>query len=527
MSIELIVRPSGAVCKADLRKKLDTVDCIYYVSEATWQQRVWTRGLLLQRPVALTNDGVVQEFALAKRRNFQWGDFSMDWAPIEQRYLPTTTSVVENDVPLDHNLALLLETFLIQNTALKSQMRTGPKIGASDLLLQTKSLLCSNPKDRVFALYEMLRLSGVSLPDPDYSKSITQIYVETSRTVMEAENSLRLLDTAGTCPDSCPSWTANLEPSLKTVPEKDLGQRFESMSLPSWALSPSLSFKGQTLRLKGFQRTARVVDCIRVPMFPDSPEWDLKNAICPTRDWATKIEQEGYSGPGCGEYICRDEWHEVWREGDRCKIIQSHLDYLQALRLLLQKGVEIQGQYSSDDLVCTIANWTQKPKVKRAGRQRIHERFAWSITKNIIQLLLDYRTMKHGHLGEWNSGLRNGLEHFEKIFLNHPAWPFLFFIALEEWWRAWTEIGLAYQGLSFYITEGNVGGLAWNSPKVGDILAVMPGKNRAVVLRPQEEGTFRFVSTAVERTDRNWHTFCQASLKQSLSANDTRDFFVV
>jgi hypothetical protein len=54
----------------------------------------------------------------------------------------------------------------------------GAEITASNLLLLCQFHSASEPRDKVYALFSLLKQLGVELPDPDYSKSVMTVYRE-------------------------------------------------------------------------------------------------------------------------------------------------------------------------------------------------------------------------------------------------------------------------------------------------------------------------------------------------------------
>ena len=52
----------------------------------------------------------------------------------------------------------------------------------------------SNQKDRVFALYNMFKVVGIELPEPDYTKSESTIYLEATLMIIRQTASLRIFE---------------------------------------------------------------------------------------------------------------------------------------------------------------------------------------------------------------------------------------------------------------------------------------------------------------------------------------------
>lgn len=71
---------------------------------------------------------------------------------------------------------------------------------------------CFDPKDKVFAAYSLLGLLGLSLPPPDYAKSVEDIYTETTASIIRHEVSLHVLELLRMPRnlDHLPSWVPDL-----------------------------------------------------------------------------------------------------------------------------------------------------------------------------------------------------------------------------------------------------------------------------------------------------------------------------
>ncbi len=76
----------------------------------------------------------------------------------------------------------------------------------------------TNPKDKVFDLYGLCSQLGVPMPHPDYAKSITQIYSEATKAIIQHDRKLDVLymvNTPRRCKD-LPSWVPDWSDSWKT-----------------------------------------------------------------------------------------------------------------------------------------------------------------------------------------------------------------------------------------------------------------------------------------------------------------------
>ncbi|KAL1611985.1 hypothetical protein SLS60_000208 [Paraconiothyrium brasiliense] len=82
----------------------------------------------------------------------------------------------------------------------------------SEVLRLVRMRECSDPKNRIYALYGILRRQGLRLPTPDYNKSVRQILTEAAHAAIIQGNSLELLSqlSCRSIADDLPSWVPDL-----------------------------------------------------------------------------------------------------------------------------------------------------------------------------------------------------------------------------------------------------------------------------------------------------------------------------
>jgi len=110
-----------------------------------------------------------------------------------------------------------------------------------DLLTENRSKFATDPRDKVFALLGLAEDSTESRFQPDYSKSVQEVYKETTKEVITRELSLAILEYAGLSrlqielPSWCVDWTyGEGDDDNKPVPIRTL-----SWLLRTFDLSPS------------------------------------------------------------------------------------------------------------------------------------------------------------------------------------------------------------------------------------------------------------------------------------------------
>jgi hypothetical protein len=76
------------------------------------------------------------------------------------------------------------------------------------MLLRTQNLDATDPRDKIFAVHNLLSALGAHLPDPDYSKSIDQVYREAAATAITHDSRLHILSsvTGESSIEDLPSW---------------------------------------------------------------------------------------------------------------------------------------------------------------------------------------------------------------------------------------------------------------------------------------------------------------------------------
>lgn len=83
------------------------------------------------------------------------------------------------------------------------------------MLLRTQNLDATDPRDKIFAVHGLLSVLGARLPDPDYSKSIEQVYREAATAAIVHDNGLHILASitgerlVGNLPSWVPDWSCN------------------------------------------------------------------------------------------------------------------------------------------------------------------------------------------------------------------------------------------------------------------------------------------------------------------------------
>lgn len=149
---------------------------------------------------------------MAKRAFIICGSRRISWDQFAHAIHQLFHSDPSNSLGLTRRLKVFdLQLFLRQTLDLMDRPRTSLMITRWCLnmasVCQRKS---SEPRDKVFALYGIFDALGIQAPDPDYTKPLAQVFKETARSIIEAQDSLDMLYLASSSLSSLanlPSWT--------------------------------------------------------------------------------------------------------------------------------------------------------------------------------------------------------------------------------------------------------------------------------------------------------------------------------
>ena len=139
----------------------------------------------------------VQEVAVARQVELICGDAWITWdqlisglATLERAAKFSNDS--NKDIELFKNRIALQEN-LRRALRLATTHPEASRLSLSRLLDATSERGSTNPKDKVFALDGLLRLMGVNMPSPDYSKPVRQIYQDMTVTAIQQDGNLNIL----------------------------------------------------------------------------------------------------------------------------------------------------------------------------------------------------------------------------------------------------------------------------------------------------------------------------------------------
>jgi hypothetical protein len=155
----------------------------------SWFDRVWT----------------IQEMALSRKCLVICGTSSMSWERLSRAlwWLESWPQFENTSKGRVHDA--LWHAFKIDKTR-KSSAK--PSYTLSQLLEDSHAMECSNPLDKILGFYAVFNKYGLEVPSADYSKCLSIVYRETTKAVMEHDNSLLLLRRVhwDGLADEWPSW---------------------------------------------------------------------------------------------------------------------------------------------------------------------------------------------------------------------------------------------------------------------------------------------------------------------------------
>lgn len=110
----------------------------------------------------------------------------------------------------------------------------------------------TDPRDKVYAIYGILNFLGIPMPDPDYAKTVVDVWEEAAVSIIQKTGSLLILCAAcgSQCQDGLPSWV----PDWTSAPES------EQLSLTSPGLYLASGAAGQSTVSCDSSRLRRQLD---------------------------------------------------------------------------------------------------------------------------------------------------------------------------------------------------------------------------------------------------------------------------
>lgn len=218
------------------------------VLQRPWFTRMWTI-----QEVAMASDAVAM---VCGKDVIGWSKFT---AALNQRF---SKKFPVNDLQLVvyRRLQPLYEA--TQAKWRKHRMLQGmlhgwtPLAGLINVLVETRWKLCTDPRDKVFALHSLFKGLDASFPDPDYTKSVKQVFCEATVAVSKQDGHLQFLyhvSSPSRLPE-LPSWVPDWNDSWQAQDMFDTEQIFKNYHASRFfrkQYPPTFSENGNRLVLKG------------------------------------------------------------------------------------------------------------------------------------------------------------------------------------------------------------------------------------------------------------------------------------
>jgi hypothetical protein len=132
-------------------------------------------------------------------------------------------------------LQMYLQELVVSRAVRGREVSPGPI--AQQIFRRTRPKACQDPKDKIFALFSVLKELGIQLPPPDYENSVERIYIEATTacinhdknlsSLLEAPSNERNLNLPSWVPDWNVAWYDDLDPRSADI----IGMRFEGLGI--------------------------------------------------------------------------------------------------------------------------------------------------------------------------------------------------------------------------------------------------------------------------------------------------------
>jgi hypothetical protein len=241
----------------------------------------------------------------------------------------------------------------------------GPKGLSLDKLIEnTKHSLCSDPRDRIFALFSLLSAYDRSLIiEPDYSKHPAQIFEEFTRHYIQGRKHLKILSAVETRDENSelPSWIPNWSTPRTTTPFTRTKFSGLSKTLARFREDTCLEVCGRTIG------TIEMAEPFRLPN-PGSRESTSRNVFLELQRITSLLNLDGLLDAGSQNLaklcrvLCSNSVLEV--------ISSSTLDYLNFQNAMnsLREALRFPNEHLGSDATTSVKPFINSMLVNCYGR---------------------------------------------------------------------------------------------------------------------------------------------------------------
>ncbi|KAI0180955.1 heterokaryon incompatibility protein-domain-containing protein [Hypoxylon sp. FL1284] len=178
-------------------KRSQLVDSMTAILKNPWFERVWT----------------MQEVAFGRKCVIIQGQSSVDWESFCRAYIAEPNLRGSGRTAGD----LILHRWRLYLSLRGSSLQKIPRArfeGAKQvdfelgLLAEIRNMQATVPHDKIYSLYAVFQTMGVSLPDPDYEKDVTTVFVEATEAYIRSRQSVDIIAIIPPTVDrpGLPSW---------------------------------------------------------------------------------------------------------------------------------------------------------------------------------------------------------------------------------------------------------------------------------------------------------------------------------
>lgn len=410
-------------------------DCLTSLIDRNWFCRAW----------------VIQELALSPNPLLFCGPFWVSWCCVSALMCWFTRTGVEGGLSQRKLLYKLTRpiTVIAFFETLSHHFRGTHALepNISDLLYSLRTRKCEDPRDRVYAVLGLLQEKNLIVPD--YRKPALQVFFEVARAAIESTRSLDILAYClphtqnAELPSWVPDWTADTSNLPKPFYRSRLGENnLEKRKLYKASLDTSLNLE-----------------------FQDTPRSMVLHALFVSK--ISHIDQETRSSKNYD-----DSFHKITN--------------------MMERSVGAENQ--SFEGPKWLRNWLstlapgQLPKAIDFDRcDFVHEKSGWETSRQ-MRYLPTNQSLNAAFLSCLRVDVCVDPESLVVGRLSERKLPGV--ISVSD---IFMMVDVYFFNRSFVASESGLIGLAPQWTEEGDIISIVKGNDIPLLLRPNEDGTFRFV----------------------------------
>ena len=369
--------------------------------------------------------------------------------------------------------SLLLRTLMRMDLT----MRSGSK-----MMVDVLTCDATDPKDRVYALYEILHRQGILIPEPDYSKTVGKIYWEATVAICNNEHGLDLILLVTNLKDSfqdTPSWVPDL--SAASTPRNSANYIFFAAT----ADKADFTFSSDNRKIR---TTAAIID--NILEVSTIPTWQPGSSTCRIEDSFFTNLLEGYEQT---IWALQTWFFMPFTKGYKSKYnngtTETNWDAYRETLLFGSPVLSYLKEYFNawlDLVMCTYPTWREIRLKEFIPDLDSQDPEAYLFPARIQhdpelrgKFYDDPELKHHTHVEEW------------KILAAAKTIPGVRDVHHQVW--------MLSRDCVFFVTREGWMGIASLAVREGDVIALIPGLRMPLVLRSvdgEEKGVYTVVASA-------------------------------